>query len=683
MHVFDVLLRRQKLLIHQETTKRPQNIVATFLMELNNLGFMVDNTTLAAIHFLRDETYKEILDNIKEMVGQRDYKAFYPNFPKQVMEASDAELYLNAVLHYMSFMIADLSGDADFIWLPKYDKQKREPLDEKVQLKKLTLASDEDGLKLLDNLINSNSSISETDKTDLITLFNHYQNYQIPQKIPQKEIAAVVGAELLKNNKKIEFNISSTNDVLRIASAYCNGDVSLAENTKFTKIPRFVRKELLNKINDKASVEDMLLHKSKWLRLGEALHPGEYKNRFPKVYECFRILRENEKITTFNSQVERLIKTKDIDVTKLLQTRPGYFARRLDEVLRGSDKKSKIIKDFEKVAMEVSTPVLLQVTKHFQTRNSNEFRVFMPKGNTAKLFMGEVKGEIDTKYTKKVEKVCLDTLKNKFSQLPHLGNCYIDPSLKNYLVPFSQRSASKALHTIVRGSQIPLENKNTIRFFIWWKQPNGVRVDLDLSSVLLDSKFKLVESIAYYNLRNENLEACHSGDVTSAPDGACEFIDLNIDSYAKRGRYVLMCVNAFTNNKFCDLPECFAGWMMREKPRSGEIFEAKTVKNKIDVTTGSRMVNPLIIDLEERKVIWADMSLTTGKVINNVGSNMDKLQIMGKALSNMVNTKWTVYDLIKLHVESRGKLVSKDKAQTVFGEELAYQPETIAAQFLI
>ena len=36
-----------------------------------------------------------------------------------------------------------------------------------------------------------------------------------------------------------------------------------------------------------------------------------------------------------------------------------------------------------------------------------------------------------------------------------------------------------------------------------------------------------------------------------------------------------MCLSSYTQQAYCDLPECFAGWMARQQPNSGEIFEPK------------------------------------------------------------------------------------------------------------
>ena len=57
-----------------------------------------------------------------------------------------------------------------------------------------------------------------------------------------------------------------------------------------------------------------------------------------------------------------------------------------------------------------------------------------------------------------------------------------------------------------------------------------------------------------------------------------------------------------------DLPECFAGWMGRTAVQSGEIFDARTVPDKIDIAGETTVNIPLLIDLKERQVIWSDIA---------------------------------------------------------------------------
>ena len=42
-------------------------------------------------------------------------------------------------------------------------------------------------------------------------------------------------------------------------------------------------------------------------------------------------------------------------------------------------------------------------------------------------------------------------------------------------------------------------------------------------------------------------------------------------------RYVVTSINSFTEQPYCDLPECFAGWMARADTASGEGFEPRSV----------------------------------------------------------------------------------------------------------
>lgn len=263
----------------------------------------------------------------------------------------------------------------------------------------------------------------------------------------------------------------------------------------------------------------------------------------------------------------------------------------------------------------------------------------------------------------------------KFSKYKPLGKVYLDEKLKNYTVPFAMRSASKALKTISRGSKIDLPEGNTIRFFIYWKDGNS-RTDIDLSALALDTESGFKTTIAYYNLKD--LGCYHSGDITSAPDGASEFIDIEISACLKQGiRYVLMSANSFTNQPYCDLPYCFAGFMVRQYAKSGEIYEPLTVENKFDLTANSGVAIPLIIDLYERKVIWVDLSLKENpSTVNNVHNNLSSTTIINKSMTTL--EKPNLYDLLDLHIKARGeKTLDINEANTIFATDKGITPSDI------
>jgi hypothetical protein len=206
-----------------------------------------------------------------------------------------------------------------------------------------------------------------------------------------------------------------------------------------------------------------------------------------------------------------------------------------------------------------------------------------------------------------------------------------------------------------------ISNKNTLRFFIYWKGE-----DIDLSASFHDENFKKINEIAYYNL-NEN-SACHSGDIINAPNGASEFVDIDITKALENDnvRYLVMNVMVFAGPTFKEHEECFAGWMSRNAVNSNEIYEPKTVEQKIDLRSDTRNSIPVIFDLKERKVIWTDIN-TSGRHFssagmfaikgasgNNVENNKADIEDMCEAFTNLDN-KISLYELFELHIEARGQ----------------------------
>lgn len=719
------LRRRRKVLLKAGEGSLSLSLLATTLKNLESLGFTCSPDLVERLLTLEEERFVQwseaILQVLREMVGANvKYNPMYPNFPKQVMEMDEAELYLNALMHYMG----DIVG---LRILPKYNKEKRASLDEALKLKVIDLGSNEEFVQIGRKLIGANSSISEDDKKTVEWFVQEYKSSVerlLPEDIPYKENLSTVAMLLLKHTNAaaqvLEKYFKTATDVLRLAVAMSEGDVSLAQVTKFRSFKRKERRLLLGLLERcRERTEDMLRYKKRWIRLGERLHPGEYKKHFPKTAESFDILRNSKPFKTFRHQVEAAFENGDVATALfLLEKRPGELARRLDQLLRlrypkasGVKEKAKsllgikartpeqsvetpVLNAFAAVVEDVSTPVLLQVMTHFVHRNEErELRSFFPKGNVAKVVSIENElSPLPQESCERIASLCRQALVKRFGELEPLGNVYLDDSLREHLVPFSQRSASKALRTLVRGSSLDMPDGKTIRFFVWWKegrvgnQSTG-RVDLDLSAVMYNEAWEYKEHISYTNLSSSEYRSAHSGDITSAPDGACEFIDLDIESILKYGgRYVIPSVLSYTGQAFVNLPECHAGWMMREEPKSGEIFEPSTVTDKIDITADTKISIPMILDLKERKMIWADLALRHLPRWNiNIEGNQRGFIAMGKALTSLVKTD--LHALFSLHVEARGTLVeSKEEAEHVFSLEEGITPfdiEDIMADYLV
>jgi len=413
-------------------------------------------------------------------------------------------------------------------------------------------------------------------------------------------------------------------------------------------------------------------HSNKWIKLFHNLHVGDYSK---KLYDIAKKLRENKKIATFNSKIEKAMYVADIPTClSLLSTRPGIFARKIiDLIYKDVHDQSGIVDAFASVVDEVPARNLTQLLGAVKQRDHVvDKRVVFPKGmvQNAYVLRNEV-ARLVPEVRLRLINVITGSLEKRFAEKGELGKVYIDPALYECPLPTGMRSASEGLREVARGTRMPIGNKAALRFFIYWKGQ-----DIDLSATFHDEDFKQVGHISYTNYNGKGYNAHYSGDITYAPDGASEFIDIDIQSvldYDKSYRYVAMNVLVYSGPTFEEHEECFAGWMTRDKVDANSIFHAKTVKQKIDLRSATKNVIPVIFDLKERKAIWTDIS-TNGKAFgptydkvgsgNNVENNQASIEDMVEAFTDLDN-KITLGELFEMHGVARGDIV-EDRADADF-----------------
>ena len=680
-----------------------QEYITTIMKNIESLGYTFSKDLFYSLQKYDKKYlsffYTNLIAILRKLVGEdAEYKPMYPNFPEYVMNAESFDLYINAIKHYWS----------DGTFMPNEEKNPRFPLFDTTKVKVLEAGNIEDIIDIFNNLCLSKTSLSETDKNDLVCIYE-YADVSFPNEIPLKENAAFIGKIYLEKTpnasaKDIQHLFKTSTDVLRLITAMSDGDISLASNTKFRSFKRQERVLLLELLENCNNItEDMLRYKNRWIRIGERLHPLEY-TQFPKVTEAFNIIRNGKKFETFNGKLDRAITRNDyLDAIYLLVTRPGEFARKLDYLVRSSVFKDAIINSFALVAPQVSSPVLLQVKEHFSHRNDDKkMRVFFPKGNAALSHaVPNTLPSIDEKYCNEIVNICENTLIGIYVKKPYLGSVYISEDFKNYIVPFSQRSASKTTKTMTRGSRFKIDDSvKAIRAFIWWTNTTNnkvpmseERVDIDLSASIFDENWSYMEHISYTNLKSLDYKAVHSGDIVNGGPidgpGASEFLDIDIDSVVKHNaRYVVFQVYSYTLHRFSELTHAMFGWMNREDVNSGEIYEPKTVDQKMDLTSKSTVSVPVIFDCVTREMIWADMNVSVDEQKcrsgNNLESNLTSVTAACYSIVNMV--KPNLYDLINLHIRARGnRTYNKEEADIVFdinGDVTPYDTDVFVGEYL-
>ncbi len=643
-------------------TLNNKTLLYALMKEIENLGFMFDKALYEKLQSISNGDLKIIyhflIKNLCELKGKTDYKPFYPNFPQQVAEATDYDLFFNCIVHYWTF------GK----WKPEYSTALREKLKGDYKLDIIYLGCDNDFIDIGQNLFKSKLSYSNTDKKDLSIIIKTYSSsLKLPKKITNKENLIFIIEEYRKNGLDLSSLFKTATDVLRYAIALQDGDTSLSEPHKFTSISRQNRRfllELLNNIHN--PLEDMYRHRTKWIRLTEKLHPYDYKNKYKEAFANICYIRNNTRYKeSFNHYVHKYLNNKDYDkLCQHLQQRPSEFARRLNEALQYADDVNKelIIQSFEKICYKVSSNVLISVFIFFTNINNLTNRFFVIKGLSSKTYGIENNISVDQIYVDKILRICTSGLLDNFKNKEKIGKVFIDNSTKKINIPNQTRTASSAFKQLTKGSRIKLDDdKDIIRMFCYWKNQEERVIDIDLSSVFFKENFVEMQHISYTNLRgsknndNQKYFAIHSGDIVDAPNGASEYIDLSISDAIKCGfKYVVTTVNVYSGTSFSNMEVCGAGFMQREDKQSGNIYDPLTVKAHFKVQADGRVSCPFILDLENREMIWVDTSLRGKVYCNAVENNADKQGLVAKNI--IEKNDMSLYDLIKLNCEARAEL---------------------------
>lgn len=695
--VFSIILRRKNRVFINDNDmlkslsgaagEKNKQIVATMNKNIEVFGYTMSEALFDKLVHMkaksREVVYDILVNGLKEITGaDKVYNPMYPNFPESVMKKDDFELYFNAIVHCWSFGTL----------LPYEEKEERAPLFNTAKVKVLEAGSFNDLNDIFNNLCASKTSLSKNDVDDMIFILNSVK-VTLPDEIPFKENAACVCRLLVDTGVDTDGSlckkyVKTATDILRLITAMSDGDVSLAENTKFRNLKRSERRIIMNLLAGCGNAaEDMNRYAGRWIRVGEKLHPGEFaKNeRYTKVVQAFGVIRNDGKIQSFAGKVDAAVASGDVNaVVSLLKKRPGEFARRIDFLLRTFDKdadRKTVIMGFASVAKDVSSTVLLQVREHFinKLNGNDDMRVFFPKGNLARsYYVKNNKTEtVSEDAMKMVIAVCESALVNIYGNREFLGKVYIDEALKNYTVPFSLRSAGKTMTAVSRGSRIAIDDSaKIIRPFIWWTNTKDNIIDVDLSIAVFADDWNCLEHVSYSNLKSSRFGICHSGDITNGGpvdgEGVAEFIDLDIEKALSAGaRYAVFNVYNFSNENFSKMEHAAFGFMTRNDMKIGEIFEPSTVKQRMDLASATTTCIPVIFDLKERVFVWCDMALTADHVRAgyggiNVESNLPSVVVTCKAIVDV--KKPNLYDLFTFNATARGVITDNpDEADIRFG----------------
>lgn len=575
-------------------------------------------------------------------------RPIWPNFPVDAMEASVVDLYVVNLLHFLT------AGE----WAPEFDASKVAPglIMPTAALKVIPAANDDSAAELVAEMYMRTAPMSAEEAADVAIVMNDeavankVRHLLKGKALKCKESIALYVKDIFQygdmDKETAVKQLSSARDVLRIAAAMSGGDVSLATVSRYKSFNRTERRFMLSLIESFPSIaEAMSKNREEWKRLGEKLHPGEYRAKYPKTYEAFSLIRANAYIETFESKLQLLMKqpVRVMELCQHMAKRPGIYARNLDFALRNCKdffSAYAVVSYFESVAASVDTRVLMQTLNHFRNRDIG-IQVATGKKSGASTHIKEKEvASIPKQIIDAVEKSLRNVISSQMRACAG-KKIYVDPdSMKGQKIvfPVNARQMSVGERVYSSGSAMPIPaDMDIVRAFLYWKgDDNGGRgydsdIDLDLSVMFLDEHFNAVDTVAYFNPACRIVDGIHSGDRRySGKDGAVEYVDFSLNTAQQNGvSYAVVAVNSYSGSMFSELATAFCGWMSRDG-MTGEQFEPQTVQNRFDLTSNSREQASVLIDIANRKCFIVDMALHQIARYGNIADAQSEIENVAK-----------------------------------------------------
>ena len=715
-----------KIDLSQYPTQKEENLelAATVVANVLSTWYLLSYDFIDTLRYMDSDTlvnfYHDVLEIIQDNYANKsqlvnDSDVFYPGFPEEVMEKTDADLFAHQFLHYLT------------LWKYKpSDFEKKLPrklvyAGENIE-KILRPWSEEDFHSLMQQMMQSSVAFSpfqlrnirtyleEADKKHkklpaIETLTNHENKIHLFVLAIEAEIEDINPADFFE----------TATDVLRYVALISSRDenwlfttnkISLrtwVDKHKFSRKERRLIMKLLDVTNDNIW-NDMLRHEREWKFVANLIHPydlAKFSNwialEYKHAIDWFNILLWNEKWKpSIAKMFEEKMENKDMKGLIILGNKfPWDFCVRLDQILCLLDKNEKDISNVLSVIKDntakISTPLLLRVLWHLRARKEDIINnVYNPKW---KIFITDkTQKALPEKRCDEVIETCVSAIAEKSANKEAMGNVYISWSMSDYRVPTDLREINDSVRPLTFGSLVEASTTwNIRRFFIWWTNNevkhvknetshfnnydyfvDNWRIDNDLWCLFLDKEYKPVWATGWNTRYRANDWAfVFSGDITDwwniDWNWVSEYIDCDIEKLKERGiKYIVPNVTVYTWQKFCEQTHAMFWIMERDGLDLGGIYEPQSEKQRFDLISDSTQVVPMAFDVDENKIIWIDRCMPSSMKINIQWSQLDTLTETWALVKRAVESQIaTLTDLILANVRTRWNIVDNCKEANI------------------
>ena len=681
--------------------------LATLIKKFEGYGYIFSKELAIAIskeerNIIIDKL-KAVIKVIEDFKSDKNYTVFYKNFPDEVINMSEVDLYINQILHYWIGYLP--SNNENII------KEDVEP-SKLVKARELNLIDDEMIEKLFIDLLSSNVTLSEQYLDDVCVLTNNKSIKELEkymEYIQMKETLTTVSSYILKKEGVLIGNFKTTTDILRLI-AKISGDELNNKHIHFAYFSRTELSQLMTKLeNLQNPMPDIKRYSKPWHTFFKLYAKKINFHKYPKVRNAVDMLFGDISYMTdrgkINEKIKRLPIMSEEELDNFVKGFTIFYGDYVREILSLLNKAKenqyeKLLLGLENCVTKVNTRILFQLYDriiNLKAKDKTVPRLVNSKGKWRRL---KESISLSDELLNRVLQIVEDGIKTQLKEKENLGKVFIDEDYKNIMLTTSEKDSNVSLRPMTRGSRIKFNpNAEVLRFFVAWKNldektlkelntayskldektlkeltPMYSRVDVDLSALTFNENLEFNDVVAYYNQKKSGF--AFSGDITNAPEGALEYIDVfDLERLKKKGnRYILMQIRSYNGYTFEEINSVYAGVMELTS------IEAKEKKNMystaitegFQIVSSERTTNTILVDLKKFEYIWLDMNMDSYKLdIFQNALNYEEIPYLNDMLRYFSRKQYvTMYDLLKLNADVRGILTKNKKEADVIFEKV-------------
>ncbi len=561
---------------------------------------------------------QEMITLASELLGQNVPLPFYKGFPDSVRKLSPEALLFDQMVHY-----AVTYGFGNFS-VPGHsmleEQVERLAFKEDTEVKEFVILSEEETIPMLqaafEDLLRSTRPLNDQQFFFVLQAICQY-GFR-PKHCASKNTAMRLAVMLLDPGYSRFLVLSDVPKLVEELQYRFYGKWEINKLNLKNRDRKFLT-AVLDRLfeSGRVDVANCYERKAQWCGL---LHHLHYHAKNEQA-EQFLYAMRNPGNLSVSSQFEKAMDQKDV--------------RRAAEILLESKGSGALLRHLNYLISRTSSPEELQfLLDHLETKNNiilmqlllNYGKAPLPGSGRAFVFTkhnmllvhAETPEECERRkswITEEQAAAISSFLRENLEKnlKGRVGKVYLDEDMARIALPLQETTSQGGYGVLAKGSRLPMPKAKVLRAFTYWEKVN----DIDLSVIGMDEEGNQIE-FSWRTMANNQSEAItYSGDETSGFHGGSEYFDINLDAFREwypKVRYLVFCDNVFSSVPFSGLV-CRAGYMLRNRMGSGEIYEPKTVQSSFTINCNSTFAYLFALDLNKEEFLWLNIARAGGAIV--------------------------------------------------------------------